>query len=109
MCRSSNEKAQYLETPVEAVKFPQSQHPPTSSTAPFFFFHFDNPMLTERSIYKDERVFMRSSSIEEITDTWESARHELTQEFKRKHKSASRKRAKMGRDGTGGSGRRVDM
>ncbi|RUS19961.1 hypothetical protein BC937DRAFT_86651 [Endogone sp. FLAS-F59071] len=59
-----------------------------------FFFHFDEPSLLKRSLYKNDRMFMRTATMEEITSTWESVRKDLTDEFKRKHKSASRKRTK---------------
>ncbi|KAH8556653.1 hypothetical protein BGW37DRAFT_552910 [Umbelopsis sp. PMI_123] len=63
--------------------------------APFFFFHFGNQELSKRSNYKDEGVFMRTDSMEKVTATWESVRQELTQVFKKKHKSATKLKAKM--------------
>ncbi|KAI9360446.1 hypothetical protein DFJ73DRAFT_815818 [Zopfochytrium polystomum] len=60
-----------------------------------FFFHIGNQNLLQRSVYKDEKIFMRTKSIEEVKSEWESRQVQLTAEFKRKHKSASKKRAKM--------------
>ncbi|KAJ2962084.1 hypothetical protein NQZ79_g2782 [Umbelopsis isabellina] len=68
--------------------------------APLFFFHFDRPELSKRSNYKNDGVFMRTDSMDKITATWESVRQELTQVFKKKHKSATKLKAKMMRANT---------
>ncbi|KAL1924856.1 uncharacterized protein VTP21DRAFT_4510 [Calcarisporiella thermophila] len=80
-----------------------------------FFFHFDNDELTSRTpthAFGDakDRFFVRTSSLEEVTTAWEQMREEITREYKRKHKSASRKKTKLirggdrGRGGGGGGG-----
>ncbi|KAI1316426.1 nucleolar protein 8 [Mortierella claussenii] len=68
---------------------------PLSHSGSMFFFHFTNPTLLKRSNFKtNNKMFMRTSSIDEITAQWEKTRHTMTQEFKRKHKSASRNKAR---------------
>ncbi|KAJ3416291.1 nucleolar protein 8 [Chytridiales sp. JEL 0842] len=53
---------------------------PLFSSSSLFFFHFGNPHLAKR---------------DEITKEWEDRRKDLTFDYKRKHKSASRKKSKM--------------
>ncbi|CAO3676216.1 unnamed protein product [Umbelopsis ramanniana] len=79
-------------TPAPAALQRQQQ---VIQNAPFFFFHFGNQALSKRSTYKDDGVFMRTDSMEKVTATWESVRQELTQVFKKKHKSATKLKAKM--------------
>ncbi|KAF9115125.1 nucleolar protein 8 [Mortierella sp. AM989] len=52
---------------------------PLSHSGSMFFFHFKNPSLLKR---------------DEVIAHWEKTRHTMTQEFKRKHKSASRNKAR---------------
>ncbi|RKO87704.1 hypothetical protein BDK51DRAFT_51401 [Blyttiomyces helicus] len=54
-------------------------------------------LLERRSIYAPEQSFMRSKPEEEIRAEWEKDRQELTEEYKRKHKSAFRRKEKMKR------------
>ncbi|KAF8932353.1 nucleolar protein 8 [Dissophora ornata] len=84
---------------------------PLSHSGSMFFFHFKNPALLKRSNFKtNNKAFMRTSTMDEVTANWEKTRHAMTQEFKRKHKSASRnkarasKRFKAGGGGAGGLG-----
>ncbi|KAJ3102910.1 hypothetical protein HDU97_000223 [Phlyctochytrium planicorne] len=56
-----------------------------------FFFHFNDPELSKRSIYAPTFAFMRTSTLEDIQRNWEETRSELTAEYKRKHRSASRR------------------
>ncbi|ORX48154.1 hypothetical protein BCR36DRAFT_355054 [Piromyces finnis] len=66
------------------------------STSKLFFFHFNDKDLRHRTLYSDtNRVFMRTESIADINAAFEEKKQELTQEFKRKHKSATRKKIKM--------------
>ncbi|OUM63328.1 hypothetical protein PIROE2DRAFT_10170 [Piromyces sp. E2] len=66
------------------------------STSKLFFFHFNDKDLRHRTLYSDtNRVFMRTDSIADINAAFEEKKQELTQEFKRKHKSATRKKIKM--------------
>lgn len=68
----------------------------TLSTSKLFFFHFNDKDLRHRTLYSDNnRVFMRTESIADINAAFEEKKQELTQEFKRKHKSATRKKIKM--------------
>ncbi|KAF9991254.1 hypothetical protein BGZ75_000007 [Mortierella antarctica] len=83
---------------------------PLSHSGSMFFFHFKNPALLKRSNYKTtNKVFMRTDTMDEVTAQWEKTRHSMTQEFKRKHKSASRNKARASKRfkagaGSGGSG-----
>ncbi|KAL6597683.1 hypothetical protein LY90DRAFT_672972 [Neocallimastix californiae] len=66
------------------------------STSKLFFFHFGDKDLKHRTLYSDtNRLFMRTESIADINAAFEEKKQELTQEFKRKHKSATRKKIKM--------------
>ncbi|KAG0276622.1 hypothetical protein BGZ95_007293 [Linnemannia exigua] len=68
---------------------------PLSHSGSLFFFHFKNPSLLKRSNFKtNSKVFMRTSTMDEVTTNWEKTRHTMTQEFKRKHKSAARNKAR---------------
>ncbi|KAF9351552.1 hypothetical protein BGX34_000481 [Mortierella sp. NVP85] len=68
---------------------------PLSHSGTLFFFHFKNPSLLARSNFKtSNKVFMRTTSMDEVTAHWEKTRRAMTQEFKRKHKSASRNKAR---------------
>ncbi|KAF9133327.1 hypothetical protein BGW39_010031 [Mortierella sp. 14UC] len=68
---------------------------PLSHSGSLFFFHFKNPSLLKRSNFKtNNKVFMRTSTLDEVTANWEKTRHTMTQEFKRKHRSASRNKAR---------------
>ncbi|KAF9919260.1 nucleolar protein 8 [Linnemannia zychae] len=68
---------------------------PLSHSGSLFFFHFKDPSLLKRSNFKtNNKVFTRTSTMDEITANWEKTRHTMTQEFKRKHKSASRNKAR---------------
>ncbi|KAI7824360.1 hypothetical protein BC939DRAFT_450183 [Gamsiella multidivaricata] len=80
---------------------------PLSHTGSMFFFHFNNPALLKRSNFKTtNKVFMRTGTMDEVTAHWEKTRHTMTQEFKRKHKSASRNKARASkRFKTGAGGR----
>ncbi|CAG8441992.1 8036_t:CDS:10 [Ambispora leptoticha] len=69
----------------------------TATSGPLFFFHFGDEALEKRSHFQELNTFMRTTSMEEIIKNWESTRQGLTHEFKRKHKSVSRKRRKMQR------------
>ncbi|KAF9278839.1 nucleolar protein 8 [Mortierella alpina] len=83
---------------------------PLSHSGSMFFFHFKNPALLKRSNFKTtNKVFMRTETMDEVTAQWEKTRHSMTQEFKRKHKSASRNKARASKRfkagaGSGGSG-----
>ncbi|CAG8532264.1 3090_t:CDS:10 [Ambispora gerdemannii] len=68
-----------------------------TTSGPLFFFHFGDEALEKRSHFRELNTFMRTVPIEEIIKNWENTRQNLTQEFKRKHKSVSRKRRKMQR------------
>ncbi|KAG0063825.1 hypothetical protein BGZ90_002494, partial [Linnemannia elongata] len=68
---------------------------PLSHSGSLFFFHFKNPSLLKRSNFKtNNKVFMRTGTMDEVTTNWEKTRHTMTQEFKRKHKSAARNKAR---------------
>ncbi|KAG0341998.1 hypothetical protein BG000_007322 [Podila horticola] len=68
---------------------------PLSHSGSLFFFHFKNPTLLKRSNFKTtNKVFMRTDSMDEVTAQWEKKRKTMTEEFKRKHKSASRNKAR---------------
>ncbi|KAF9297342.1 nucleolar protein 8 [Mortierella antarctica] len=68
---------------------------PLSHSGSLFFFHFKNPALLKRSNFKtNNKVFMRTDSMDEVTAQWEKKRKTMTEEFKRKHKSASRNKAR---------------
>ncbi|KAG0006641.1 hypothetical protein BGZ65_005694 [Modicella reniformis] len=80
---------------------------PLSHSGSLFFFHFKNPSLLKRSNFKtDNKVFMRTSTMDEVTVHWEKTRRAMTQEFKRKHKSAARNKARASKrlKTTGGGG-----
>ncbi|KAF9571061.1 nucleolar protein 8 [Mortierella alpina] len=83
---------------------------PLSHSGSMFFFHFKNPALLRRSNFKtSNKIFMRTDTFDEVTAQWEKTRHSMTQEFKRKHKSASRNKARASKRfkagaGSGGSG-----
>ncbi|KAG0251608.1 nucleolar protein 8, partial [Mortierella polycephala] len=78
---------------------------PLSHSGSLFFFHFKNPSLLKRSNFKTtNKVFMRTETMDEVTSQWEKTRHTMTQEFKRKHKSASRNKARASKRFKTGSG-----
>ncbi|KAG0216400.1 nucleolar protein 8 [Mortierella sp. GBA30] len=78
---------------------------PLSHSGSMFFFHFKNPALLKRSNFKTtNKVFMRTTTMDEVTAHWEKTRHAMTQEFKRKHKSASRNRARASKRFKTGAG-----
>jgi hypothetical protein len=63
-----------------------------------FFFHM-NPEESRLSslcwsTLKRADLFVRNESLEEIENHWNSVKHDLTKEYKRKHKSALRKQSK---------------
>ncbi|KAJ3184143.1 nucleolar protein 8 [Geranomyces variabilis] len=62
-----------------------------------FFLHIGDRSLAHRSIYAPNGTFRRTDTEEEIKMQWEDSRQELTQDFKSKHKMASRKKDKMKR------------
>ncbi|GBB85008.1 hypothetical protein RclHR1_01160002 [Rhizophagus clarus] len=62
-----------------------------TSSEPLFFFHFEDDELLKREM----KVFMRTSPAEEIVSNWEKTSRDLTKEYKRKHKSVSRKMNKI--------------
>ncbi|KAF9974991.1 hypothetical protein BGZ73_001484 [Actinomortierella ambigua] len=65
-----------------------------SHSGSLFFFHFNHPYLFKRSPFRpqQDKVFMRTDTLEEVTAQWEKTRQGLTQEYKRKHRSAARNR-----------------
>ncbi|KAK3843482.1 MAG: hypothetical protein J3R72DRAFT_440930 [Linnemannia gamsii] len=66
-----------------------------SHSGSLFFYHFKNPSLLKRSNFKtNNKVFMRTNTMDEVTANWEKTRHTMTQEFKRKHKSSTRNKAR---------------
>ncbi|ORX85217.1 hypothetical protein K493DRAFT_360475 [Basidiobolus meristosporus CBS 931.73] len=71
--------------------------PAVQRSGALFFFHLYDPEMHKRSNFKEDRVFARTGTIEEVTAAWQEQRSELTQEYKRKHKSATRKKLKMKR------------
>ncbi|KAF9362162.1 hypothetical protein BGX26_000050 [Mortierella sp. AD094] len=86
---------------------------PLSQSGSMFFFHFKNPTLLKRSNFKtNNKVFMRTGTMDEVTAHWEKTRHTMTQEFKRKHRSASRNKARASKRfkaGAGGGGNSADQ
>ncbi|CAG8650795.1 9777_t:CDS:10 [Dentiscutata erythropus] len=66
-----------------------------SASGPMFFFHFGDAVLSTRSHYKDLKTFMRTTSMEDIVSHWQNTSRDMTIEYKRKHKSASRKLVKL--------------
>lgn len=62
-----------------------------------FFFHFGaEGSIKQRSMLrKGIQLFQRSETVEEITHKWDTRKDEMTNEFKRKHKSASKRKQKM--------------
>ncbi|CAB4398569.1 unnamed protein product [Rhizophagus irregularis] len=62
---------------------------------PLFFFHFGDNELLKRSHFREMKIFMRTSPVEEIVSNWEKTSRDLTKEYKRKHKSVSRKMNKI--------------
>ncbi|CAG8493911.1 2107_t:CDS:10 [Dentiscutata heterogama] len=66
-----------------------------SASGPMFFFHFGDAALSARSHYKDLKTFMRTTSMEDIVSHWQKTSRDMTIEYKRKHKSASRKLMKL--------------
>ncbi|CAG8596987.1 638_t:CDS:10 [Funneliformis mosseae] len=63
------------------------------SSGPLFFFHFGDNELSKREM----KIFMRMSPAEKIISHWQETSRDLTKEYKRKHKSVSRKLSKMKR------------
>ncbi|KAG9303685.1 hypothetical protein G9A89_018582 [Geosiphon pyriformis] len=59
----------------------------TKTLNPLFFFHFGDEALSKRTHYRETNIFMRTSPMEKIIEHWENTRGEMTQEFKRKHRS----------------------
>ncbi|KAI9595702.1 hypothetical protein BDF19DRAFT_441302 [Syncephalis fuscata] len=62
----------------------------TSLPATFFFAHFDQPSLLRRSVYREQNIFVRTGTIENVTKNWENMRQNLTRDFKQRHKHAVR-------------------
>ncbi|KAF9401488.1 nucleolar protein 8, partial [Mortierella sp. AD011] len=78
---------------------------PLSHSGSMFFFHFKSPTLLKRSNFKtNNKVFMRTATMDEVTAHWEKTRHTMTQEFKRKHRSASRNKARASKRFKAGAG-----
>lgn len=65
------------------------------ATSKYFFFHFEHPSLSLRSIANERVVFGRTTSMEEIERVWTEKKDELTLEFKRKHKTAFKRKIKL--------------
>ncbi|CAI2176888.1 3831_t:CDS:10 [Funneliformis geosporum] len=68
-----------------------------NSSGPLFFFHFGDNELSKRSHFREMKIFMRMSPAEKIISHWQETSRDLTKEYKRKHKSVSRKLSKMKR------------
>ncbi|KAJ3041147.1 nucleolar protein 8 [Rhizophlyctis rosea] len=81
----------------EHQRFDEAQVAKSLGTSKMFFLHMGNSDLAHRSNYEPDGTFMRHKSMEEIQAEWEEARGELTLDYKRKHKSAFRRREKMKR------------
>jgi len=65
-------------------------------TRPLFFFHLNHPDLRGCAhLISDVEPFQRKLTMDEITKKWESTRESLTDEYKRKHKSTLKKKAKL--------------
>ncbi|KAJ3072763.1 hypothetical protein HDU98_002978 [Podochytrium sp. JEL0797] len=60
-----------------------------------FFFHFEHPEIAPRTLFVNDEVFMRHDSMERITQEWEDNRTQVTLDFKKKHRSATRRRTRM--------------
>ncbi|KAJ3020110.1 nucleolar protein 8 [Thoreauomyces humboldtii] len=69
-------------------------------TSSMFFLHVGDTSLAHRSKYAPDGTFKRTETVDEIKMNWEDSRQELTQDFKSKHKLASRKKEKMKRQRT---------
>ncbi|KAI9349701.1 hypothetical protein BDR26DRAFT_852637 [Obelidium mucronatum] len=63
------------------------------STA-LFFFHFDNLEYHSRTLFHNDLSFMRTATVESISQEWEENKLHVTQDFKKKHKSATRRRSR---------------
>ncbi|RIA79796.1 hypothetical protein C1645_882505 [Glomus cerebriforme] len=70
-----------------------------TSSEPLFFFHFGDNELLKRSHFREMKIFMRTSPVEEIVSHWKETSRDLTKEYKRKHKSVSRKLNKIKKKG----------
>ncbi|RKP25143.1 hypothetical protein SYNPS1DRAFT_29112 [Syncephalis pseudoplumigaleata] len=90
-----------IHTPAaSAPQQPASSAASTSTAtlpATFFFAHFDQPLLLRRSVYREQSVFMRTGSLEDVTKHWETMRQGLTHDFKQRHKHALRMRKRQQR------------
>ena len=65
---------------------------------PLFFFHLDSPTLSGCATrFATIDKFQRVDTMDEVVSGWEEYRSRLTMEYKRKHKSTTRKKARMGR------------
>ena len=64
------------------------------NTQSLFFFHF-NRKNTNSVITHGCPLFQRKSDMDHVLNQWEETKQELTLEFKRKHKSAYKRRQKM--------------
>ncbi|KAJ1674935.1 hypothetical protein EV182_002260 [Spiromyces aspiralis] len=74
--------------------------PPLSQgSALLFFFHRDDSRLAARGPLSNprERVFLRTEPLEEIEERWKEVKSQRAREFKRIHKSVSKKVQKMKR------------
>ncbi|KAJ3021800.1 UNVERIFIED_CONTAM: hypothetical protein HDU68_009443 [Siphonaria sp. JEL0065] len=79
--------------------------PANFGSTSLFFFHFDHPEYASRTLFTNDKTFMRHDTIEAITKEWEDNKLHVTQDFKKKHKSATRRRTRMVRSsGKGGGG-----
>lgn len=65
------------------------------SSEQLFFFHIGDNELLKRSHFREMKIFMRTSPVEEIVSHWKETSRDLTKEYKRKHKSVSRKMNKI--------------
>ncbi|KAJ1918309.1 hypothetical protein H4219_002706 [Mycoemilia scoparia] len=89
---------------------PQSTHSipgkPRMPTSRLFFFHLNNDALANFSPLKSlpRPVFMRTESIEKIEERWKETKSAKAQEFKRIHKSVSKKVEKLKKRKTANSG-----
>jgi len=61
------------------------------------FFMDGNDKGSSKSLYKPTYSFMLTESLEDVKYEWERNKRELTDEFKRKHKSALKKKMKSQR------------
>lgn len=71
------------------------------NSALLFFFHMDNKKLNPRTVLRDGMsLFQQSENVQETREYWLETKDELTQEYKKKHKTAYKRTAKL-RKGVG--------